>query len=196
MRIEELIGKSITNIYQFIEIEQGWLDKADCYIELDKELIIGIPFGYSEDVWIRQLDDKAKSIFADLSDIPIYHVNKEGKSIGEIAASYQKKKRNIFNRIRKALFNYEVVNNAYKPYKIEYRENKIKYLVDRKITDFIWYEEEIEYGYLLLDNGYLITETGMSPSGTGQAGINYYESIDTLIKSKGENFIRITGKIK
>ncbi|WP_276500785.1 hypothetical protein [Terrimonas pollutisoli] len=192
MIINELFGKTITNIYAKFGIEQGWLDTADCFIELDNNLIIGFPFGFSEEVWVRKLDPHATTLFKDLSDYPVYHVNKEGKSIGEIAASYQKKKRNIFNRIRKALFGQEVIIKEYQPYKIEYKENKAKYILNSKISDFLWYDDGSEKGFFLLDNGYVITETTMSPSGTGLAGLNYYQSLEDLAKSKGTEFVRLT----
>lgn len=188
MIITELFGKTITNIYATLGVTQGWLDTADCFIELDESLIIGFPFGFSEDVWIRELDPKATTLFKNLSSYPVYHVNKEGKSIGEIAAAYQKKKRNIFSKIKKALFGHEILNKAYQPYKIEYRENKIKHIQNAKISDFIWYEDEIEKGFFLLENGYIISETTMSPSGTGLAGLNYYTSLQDLTETKGVNF--------
>lgn len=81
MLIEELIGRTITNIYTIYGVEQGRLDTADSFVELDNVLIVGIPFSFSKGVWIRELDPNAQSIFKDLSDYPVYHVNKEGKSI-------------------------------------------------------------------------------------------------------------------
>lgn len=88
MTINELLGKTITNIYVKFGIEQGWLYTATCFIELDNNLIVAFPFAFSEEVWIRDLDPQATSIFTDLSDYPVHHVNKDGTSIGEIAASY------------------------------------------------------------------------------------------------------------
>ena len=196
MTITELFGKTITNIYATIGLEQEWLDTADCFIELDNNLVIAFPYGFSDDVWIRELDTKAKSLFEDLSDYPVYHVNKEGKSIGEIAATYQKQKRNIFNRLKKTLFGQEVVIKEYQPYKIEYKENKAKYIQGAKISDFLWYNDESEKGLFLLDNGYVITETTMSPSGTGLAGLNYYESLKDLESSRGLDFKRLSKNIK
>jgi hypothetical protein len=192
MLIDELFGKIITNIYANFGIEQEWLDTADCFIELDNTLVIAFPYGFSEEVWVRELDPKASSLFKDLSDYPVYHVNKEGKSIGEIAAAYQEQKQNIFNRIKKAFFGKEVVIKEYQPYKIEYQENKVKYIQNSKISDFLWYEDESEKGFFLLDNGYIITETTMSPSGTGLAGLNYYESLAALAESKGQGYLRLT----
>ena len=103
MLIDELFGKTITNIYVHSGIQQEWLDTADCFIELDKNLIIAFPYGFSVEVWVRELDPKAHTLFKDLSDSPVYHINKKDKSIGEIAAGYQKQRHTLFHRIRRHL---------------------------------------------------------------------------------------------
>jgi hypothetical protein len=196
MLIEEIIGKTVTNIYATFGVEQEWLDTADCFIELDNNLVIGFPYCFDQDIWIRNLDPKAERLFIDLSDYPVYHVNKEGKSINEIATPYQKKRQNIFYKIKKALFGKELNIKEYQPYKVEYKENKAKYILNAKITDFIYYEDESEKGFFLLDNGYVITETTMSPSGTGLAGLNYYESLTYLTEAKGSNFKKLSENSK
>lgn len=74
-------------------------------------------------------------------------------------------------------------------------ENKLKYIQNKKIKDFLWYEDDSEKGFIELENGYIITETTMSPSGTGLAGLNYFVSIDDLEKRKGNDYKRITHKL-
>jgi len=143
---------------------------------------------------VRELDPAAKTIFGDLSDIPEYYVNKEGKSISEISEAYQKRKRNIFNRVKKILFGYEVPIKEYQPYKVEYHENKLKYLHNRIIVDYLWENEGFDKGFLALDNGYFISEQTMAPSGTGLAGLHYYDSLESLKKRKGENLSRFSDK--
>lgn len=192
MLVKELIGKIITNIYITSGIQDGWLDTAECFIELDNSLIIDIPYGFSDEVWIKELDPKSESIFKDLADYPVYNVNKQGKSIGQIADAYQKRKRNIFNRIISVLRGKELIPKEYLPYKKEYQENKLKYIQHRKIIDFLWYDDESEKGFIELDNGYIVSETTMSPRGTGQAGLNYYASLLLLIETKGDEIKRLT----
>jgi len=196
MPIGELIGQVITNIYIIFGEEQDWLDTAECFIELNNTLIIDIPWGFSTSVWIRELDPKAKTIFKDLADYPVYHVNKEGQSIGEIAAAYQKRKKNVFHKLRELFLGKEIIPIEYKPYKVEYAENKLKHVQNRKIIDFLWYDDDEIKGFLLLDNGYVITETRMSPSGTGLAGLNYYDSLDSLTESKGPDFKLLSKETK
>jgi hypothetical protein len=192
MLIEELFGKTITNIYATFGVEQEWLDSAECFIEIDNSLIIGFPYGFDKDAWIKNIEPNAESIFKDLNDYPVYHVNKEGKSIGEIADSYQKRKSSILYKIKKAIFRQEIIIKEYQPHKIEYKENKVKHILNSKISDFIWYDDESEKGLFLLENGYIITETTMSPCGTGLAGLNYYESLADLVESKGQGYLRLT----
>jgi hypothetical protein len=191
MRIEALIGKTITNIYSIIEYESYGLDKGECFIELDNKTIIDIPFGESEDIWIKDLDLKAKSIFNDLSDYPFYHVNKDKKSIKEIADNYQKQKHSLLGRI-KSFFGQEIMIKEYLPNKVEYRENKLKYIQNRLIVDVLFYAEEIEKAFIELDNGYIITETTVANNGTGLAGLNYFQTVDDLKKRKGNDILRLT----
>jgi hypothetical protein len=192
MKTEEIIGTTVTNIYSLVKMEVGGLDTGECFVELDNKTIVDIPFGFSEDICIKALDKKALSLFADLSDYPVYHVNRDGKTVGEIAANYQRQKRTIFNRLRKALFGHDIVIKDYQPFKVEYRENKLKNLKDRKIVDFLWYADDSEKGFILLDNGYIITETTIAPHGTGLAGLNLYESINDLTNAKGNDYSKLT----
>jgi hypothetical protein len=195
MRIEELIGKTVTNIYSIIEYESYGLDKGECFIELDNKTIIDIPFGESEDIWIKDLDLKAKSIFNDLSDYPFYYVNKDKKSIKEIADNYQKQKHSLLGKL-KSFFGQEVIIKEYQPHRVEYRENKLKYIQNRLIVDVLWYADEIEKAFIELDNGYIITETTVANNGTGLAGLNYYQTINDLTKRNGINILRLTDKTK
>lgn len=194
MQTEEILGKTVSNIYSLVKMEVGGLDTAECFIELDNEIIIDIPFGFSEDIWIKELDKDAVSLFADLSDYPVYHVNKDKKSIGEIADDYQRQKRTVFNRLRKVIFGHDIAIKDYQPYKVDYRENKLKHIKDRKIVDFLWYEDDSEKGFILFDNGFLITEKTFSNHGTGLAGLNLYESINDLTNAKGKEYSRFTDK--
>ncbi|RAV97618.1 hypothetical protein [Pseudochryseolinea flava] len=194
MQIEEIIGKTVTNIYSLVKMEVGGLDMGECFIELDNKIIIDIPFGFSDDIWIKELDKKAINLFADLSDYPVYHVNKDNKSIKEIADNYQRQKGSLFNRLRKVLLGHDIAIKEYQPYKVDYRENKLKRIKDRKIVDFIWYADDTDKGYILFDNGYIITETTITNHGTGLAGLNLYESVNDLMNLKGNDYFKLTDK--
>jgi hypothetical protein len=188
--LNEIIGKPITDIRCKFGMHDGWLDTAQCFIEIDRKFYIQIPHGQTDSVLVIPLDPAATTIFDDLSDIPHFHVNREGKSIAEVAKSHNARKKNIFNRLRKALFGYEPPIKEYVPYKVEYYENKLKHILNRSIVDYLWECEEVEKGYFELDNGYLISEQYMAPSGTGQAGLHYYDSLNTLKDRRGNNLNR------
>jgi len=196
MQTEEIIGKTVTNIYSLVTMEVGGLDRAECFIELDNKYIIDIPYAHSDDIWLKELNKDAVSLFADLRDYPIYLVNKDNKTVAEIAENYQRQRRNIFNILRKYLFGQDIVIKDYQAYKVEYRENKLKQIKDRKIVDFIWYDEDNDKGLFLLDNGYLITETTVAPQGTGLAGLNYFESLENLTESRGDKYLKLTDEKK
>lgn len=192
MRIEEIIGKTVTNIYSLVNMEVGGLDNGECLIELDNNIIIDIPFGFSDDVWIKDLDKDALSLFADLSDYKVYHVNKDNKTVGEIANNYPRQKRTILNRLHRILFGHDIAIKEYQPYKVDYTENKLKHIKDRKITDFLWYDDDSKKGFILLDNGYLVTETNVAPNGTGLAGLNFFETLNDLTNAKGNDYFKLT----
>jgi hypothetical protein len=196
MQTEEIIGKTVTNIYLLVTMEVGGLDRAECFIELDNKYIIDIPYAHSDDIWLKELNKDAVSLFADLRDYPIYLVNKDNKTVADIAENYQRQRRNIFNILRKYLFGQDIVIKDYQAYKVEYRENKLKQIKDRKIVDFIWYDEDNDKGLFLLDNGYLITETTVAPQGTGLAGLNYFESLENLTERRGNEYLKLTDEKK
>ncbi|MEY5050014.1 MAG: hypothetical protein RLZZ175_3373 [Bacteroidota bacterium] len=66
---------------------------------------------------------------------------------------------------------------------------------NRKIVNLLCYSDEAEKGFLLLDNGYIFTETIVAPHGTGKAGINIFESINELTSLKGNDFTKLTEQI-
>jgi hypothetical protein len=183
--INDIIGKTITDILCKYGKEDEWLDTAECFIELDHKIYIDIPYGQATANLTVELDPKAKSIFGNLSDIPHYHVNKEGKYISEVLETHNKRKRNLYNRLRKILFGPDPSVKEYKPYKVEYHENKLKYIINRTIVDYLWENETTEKGFFELDNGYLISDQFMAPHGTGLAGLHYYDSLNSLKERKG-----------
>ena len=56
--------------------------------------------------------------------------------------------------------------------------------------------EDSDVGFIELENGYILTETIMSPHGTGMAGLNYYESLESFEESCGTDYKRIKNKTK
>ena len=197
MKITDIIGKTVTNIYLLEKADTNGLDICECFVELDNKCIIDIPFDFCDEILIKELNRNAVSLFADLSDYSIYHVNKEKKTIAELADKYRRKRKSVFSRLRKIIFGQDIVKE-YKPYKVEHSENELKYIKNRKIVDFICFTDEdlveLEKGFILLDNGYLITETIVAPHGTGRAGLNYYKNISDLTNEKGSEYVKLSNK--
>lgn len=204
MLLKELIGKTITNIFEIVNYEFGGLDKGECFIELDGSFIIDIPYGFEtseNEVRIKKLDENATTIFKDLDKLyPIYHVNKEGKSIKEIADKYAGKKSILFEKVKHLISRQKTIIKTkyikeYEPYKVEYVENKLKHIKNRTIKDLITFNGDDEKYFFELDNGYFITETSFSPNSTGRIGINLYENLTDITSWKGNDFKKISDQI-
>jgi hypothetical protein len=197
MLLQELIGKTITNIFEILNYEAYGMDKGECFVELDNKIIIEIPYNFSEEVRIKELDERAVSIFNDLSDYPVYHVNKDKKSIEEIVEKYADKRETFFEKAKQLLLGHKPLQQQkhiaeYESYKVEYSENKLKYIKDSVIRDIITFDDDDEKGFLELDNGYFISETSFSMNGTGKIGINLYDNLNDITKWKGNEFKRIS----
>lgn len=193
MTTKDLIGKTITDIKVLMDIELGGLDTAQCYVQLNGQFFVGIPFDEtSEDLEIT-VPSNAKSILKDLSPIPVYHVNKEERSIGEIAERFKRQKASFRYKLSKFLFGKELLMpKEYEPYKVEYRENILVHVKDKKIIDFVWCRNDTDKGMLLLENGYLISETLCAPHGTGAAGLNVICGLDNLASGKDAHYLKLS----
>jgi hypothetical protein len=157
MQARELIGKKVTNIFISFSSEQGWLDTADLFIELDNTIVIGIPFTGKDEVEIRDLKKSAKSIFKDSN------------------------KMKFINWFRKVVFGYSPI--AYP---------EINNLLNKIITDILWYEDDDTHGYIELNNGYVFTIMAMAPHGTGATGLRYFQNIELLKAQRGEDINKLT----
>jgi len=191
MNTKKLIGRTIKDILIWTKIEVGGLDEAEVFIELDNEKIIRIPWDFNSENIEQSPRKGVESIFTDLSDIPVFHVNSEGKTIGEILEAKRKRESSILGLLKKALGITEGIPKEYKPYKVEYRENKLKFLRDKKIVNFLMFDDSDSVGFLELENGFIITEIQISPHGTGMAGINIYENLSDFEDSCGTDYKRL-----
>ncbi|MDN3579632.1 hypothetical protein [Mucilaginibacter flavus] len=168
--------------------EPGGLDTAECFFELDSNIVIRLSID-NEVIPIEDLPFEAESLFANVLPHPVYHINKNKMTIAEIVKRQQKRRNSLLGKIQ-SFFGYEPVPKEYKPYKIEYVENKLKNIEGQKIIDYLHYPDEMENVLLLLENGYVVTEISIAPQGTGDAGLKYFESIDELALNMGDDFIR------
>jgi len=198
MLVEEIIGKTITNIFQLVEYEHYGIDKGECFIELDHTVIIDIPYGWfngHDEVWIKKLDAAAVSVLANLSDHAFYRIDKEGKPVKKMATKYVEREPSFFERVKQFLSGQKAPKHTaveYETYDIDYVENTLKHVKDRKVKDLIAFAEEHDKYFLELDNGYYITETNVGMNGTGRVGINVYKDLAYLINWKGPIVKRIS----
>lgn len=63
------------------------------------------------------------------------------------------------------------------------------------ITDIISYKDELMTAFIQLDNGMLITEINIAPSGTGDAAFWYYDSIAIVEDKFGKKYKRLTDSL-
>jgi len=194
MNTKDLIGKTITDIFVRSKMEFGGLDEADVFIELENERIIAMPWDFESENREQEPGKDWKSIFSDLSDVAELHINPERKTIAEILDAQKKSAASVSGRIKRLLGIPEGISQAYKPYKVQYKENRLKYIKNQKIADFLMLEDAGSAGFLELENGYIITETKMSPHGTGMAGLNYFENLSVFEDSCGTNYKRLNDK--
>lgn len=194
MNTQEIIGLTITDIFVWSKTEVGGLDEAEVSVQLENGKLIGIPWDFESDNIEKSLRKGSESLFSDLRDIPVHSINPDEKTIQEILNAKKNRKPSFFERIKKALGLGEGIPKEYRVYKTEYRENKLKYLRNQKIIDFLMFENSYSCGFLELENGYIITETTMSPHGTGMAGLNYYESLNIFEERCGSDYKRMKNK--
>jgi hypothetical protein len=191
MNTKELIGRIIKDILVWSKMEVGGLDEAQVFIQLDNGSIIRIPWDFDDTDIECSSKEYSKSLFANLKDTSIYHINEEGKTIEKIIEAKKQRASSILGRLKKAIGITKVIPKEYRTYKTEYLESKVDCLKDKKIVDFLMFENYGSVGFLELENGYIITETTIAPHGTGMAGLNHYENLKILEDSKGSNYKRL-----
>ena len=103
MNTKEIIGRTISDIFVWSKMEVGGLDEAEVSVLLDNGKIIGIPWDFESEIIEKELRKDSESLFSDLSDIPGYHINPEGKSIQEVLDAKKKRESSFFGRIKKAV---------------------------------------------------------------------------------------------
>jgi len=150
MTTKDLIGHNIDDILGWFREENG-LDEAQIFLRLDNGKVVVIPHFLEQEIEIKP-EKEVKSVF-----LP-------KKTIQKSLWGYYKK-----------------ICYQKPPQEID---ETIKRFKNQKIMDFLSFEDNPDYvfeaGLLELSNGFLITETTVSPSGTGQAGLNFFESVEVF----------------
>ena len=191
MNTQKIIGQTITDILVWSKMEVGGLDEAEVFIQLENGNTIGIPWDFDSENIEREAKIGSISLFSDLSDIKESSINLEGKTTQDILEAKKKREYSLWGRIKKLIGLGGGIPREYRIHKTEYRENKLKYLQNQRIVDFLMFDDSDSVGFLELQNGYIITEVIMSPHGTGAAGLNYYENLESFEENCGTDYRRI-----
>ncbi|MEO1515039.1 MAG: hypothetical protein AAFV95_08495 [Bacteroidota bacterium] len=192
MHAKQLIGRKIKDLLLYLEMEVGGLDEAEVFIQLDNGITVNIPWDFESDDLACEPREGAESLFANLEDIPQFHVNPEGKTVGEVLEAQKKRTASLWGRLKKLFGLIERIPKEYLPYRVEYRENKVKYLKDQTIADILVMDSADIEGFILLENGYIFTEKTIGPHGTGMAGLYIYQNIQEMETAMGTNYQRLT----
>ncbi len=186
MQAKDIIGKTITDIFIFLKQEPAGLDYAECYLEIDKSFFVQIPYFEDDEILVEKADERAVSIFSLSGTETIYHVNKEKKTIEDIAKKKGEERRAFFRQIGghlKKMASLDEIQKEYKPNKTETIQNRLFEIKNTKIIDFIWDTEEDKKGLFFLSNGFIITDIPVAPNGLGTAGLHYFENMEKLVNS-------------
>ncbi len=62
-------------------------------------------------------------------------------------------------------------------------------VIGQKIVGFVWPDDSDEKCFLELSNGYFISETTMSPYGTGAAGVHLYKNLEAVKEVAGDELV-------
>lgn len=182
MQAKDIIGKTITDIYQWVEYEIGGLDQGECFLEIDKDFFVKIPYFEDEEIAVENIDKRATSFS---SNQAMETVNKPDKEKNKVLNKGEER-RAFFRQLGKHLgrmASYEEIAPKSKPHKTENLSNEILEIKGQRIIDFIWDTEEDKKGLFLLSNGFLITEMSIAPNGLGLAGLNCFENMEKLVNS-------------
>lgn len=181
MKVKDLIGKTVVDIYSLVNQEPYGMDFAEGFIKLDGDVIIDIPYSLMDELEAATLPDGAESIFGGPQFEKIYHVNSKGWSIAELTYGDKTGLKRV-SYFLKNLF-------AYRPYKTELVENKVINIQGRKIVEILCFEVDDNDLFFELDNGYLFTLVRDAPNGTGMAGIRYFSSFEEISNTDQEEMI-------
>jgi hypothetical protein len=179
MKLKELIGRKIKDILVWSQMNVGGLDQAKVFIRLDNDKIVCIPWDVDSENLECIPKKGSTSLFRDLRDNICYSVISKRKSKAVLEAQ-KKQELSWIGRLKKTMgFQRSLLNEYEETSQIEVIENKVKYLKDQIITDFLMLKNDSweQGGFLELENGYILTETETAPHGTGMAGFHFYENL-------------------
>lgn len=182
--LQEIIGKSVTAVYSVIEAVENDMESARVFIELDHNLTIEIPAAGAAHVAVVSPPENADNLFDNLDDFPVFYLDENAPQ-----KTAESNFRKIFRRVGSIFFITMGDGSEIGNYKVEWEENKLKHVKGQRINDLLFYPGTDEKAFLLLENGYLVSETARAPKSSGLAGLNIYDSLNDLKTQKGNGII-------
>ncbi len=193
MKLKELIGKTITNIYGVAEYNAEGVDTVECFVELDNRTFIEVPsYSNAQEVVEKDLINNAVCIIPQHTDEMVCDLDPEENKVVQSRAGLLTILFSFFRKRGKGDGANSILTE-FIPLKDFILHGKPKYIKNRKIVDFLWYPDKPYHsGFLLLENGCVIGETLACLHGIGRAGLNYYRDLASLEDHKGEGYKRLT----
>ena len=191
MQAKELIAKTITDVYGIIVYEQYGMDTADIFVGLEDGIFIEIPGDPNMVVYEKELPDAAVVIIPAMTDEA---ADRKYTANTQPVASSITPQKTFWHRLRSIFlpFDQPPLLPAAPPRIGPNPPVTMRYIKNRRIADFIWYPGNTHNnGFLLLDNGCVIGHTAAAMSGTGLAGLNYFNSLETFEQKKGTGYRRL-----
>jgi hypothetical protein len=192
MASNDLIGKMVTDIRIRLQPEAYGLDYAEVILELDHVLLTIVPYGLDSDIGVSQLQEGFESIFSEPKYHTVWKVNPHRKSIQTIVDENKIRNDFFWGKLRRLLGIRPGIPKDYRPYGVEYRENRLHNLKNQTITDLLAYEDSTDKCFIELENGMFFTEVTTAPHGTGYAGLHWFENLQSLEERHGTDYRRLS----
>jgi hypothetical protein len=182
--LRELRGKRVTDIFSTWKYNEEYaLYFGGCIVVLDNHLTIEMPNNFSDEASVTVVPEGAVSEFEDLSDFPVYDLNK----LRELRITEPG-----FNEIIDRHFSEKIPLPEKFRDVVSYHERVVKYLQNRIITDFIRFTDgEPDEAFFVLDNGRLFGQITCTQPGTGYPGPIVFGSMAELEKRYGKEYERL-----
>ncbi|MCC6414056.1 MAG: hypothetical protein IT270_20575 [Saprospiraceae bacterium] len=188
----DLIGRVVTDIKIRYQPEAYGLDHAEVILELDHVLLTIVPYGLDSDIGVSQLQDGFESIFSESKYQNVWLVNPLKKTINFVVQEQRQIAQSFWGRLKRLFGIHPGIPKDYRPYGVEYRENPLHNLKNQTIIDLLAYEDSTDKCFIELENGMLFTEIQTAPNGTGNAGLHWFENLQSLKKRYGTKHQRLS----
>ena len=173
MHTKELIEQKIMDIFVWSKMEPGGLDEAEVSIQLGDDSTVGIPWDFDCKDLKQPLKKGAESLF---TGERITYSKQLRPQDPKTVSTKKTLLHSMVGQLKRMLF----------PGSIH------SLLKGQEIVDILLFHNADLPGCLELQNGCIITETFVSPHGTGRAGLNLYQNLSEFEETHGTGYKRAT----